>query len=177
MFNYFVIIISLTLFGLVAIGVFWRIAFSGTADLEKQLGKRHFFGIPVAEKITMSDLPDQLTRLANGQTEFDFLGIHSNGTDCIYLMYDDFLFNIDFEAMAGDQVPYIERLKRFADSRQIETSMLTYGNEPHFNSSKPAQVLRLEINANNIEKAVEIARDIQIEVFDNTNDTVYEVVP
>jgi hypothetical protein len=172
MMKYFAIIIVVSLV-LIALRLAVR---SGAADLDSQQTKRRFFGIPVAEQITIRDLPNQLTRLVNGQTEFQFLGIHSNGTDCIYLMYENDTFNIDYEAMSEDQIPYLDRLKDYAKTKQIKTTTTTYSNAPHYESDNTAPVIQLKTNAD-LENAVEIARDIQIGVFGNNEDTVYEVVP
>ena len=172
MMKYFTIIIVVSLV-LIALRLAVR---SGAADSGSQQTKRRFFGIPVAEQITIRDLPNQLTRLVNGQTEFQFLGIHSDGTDCIYLMYENDTFNIDYEAMSEDQIPYLDRLKDYAKTKQIKTTTTTYGNAPHYESDNTAPVIQLKTNAD-LENAVEIARDIQIDVFGNNEDTVYEVVP
>jgi len=165
----FVGLLALFLFALLA-----RLRTEGVSDSKK--GKRTLFEMPVAESITISHLPDQLTRLVNGQTEFEFIGIHSNGTDCIYLTYENDAFNIDYEAMSEDQLPFIKRLKDYAETKQIQTAMTTYGNDPHYKSSGTAPVLQLKINAD-LESAVGIARDIETNVFNNSDDTVYEVVP
>ena len=163
--------------GLLALFTFTLLARPRTAvDSNSKKVKRTLLGIPVAESITISDLPGQLTRLVNGETEFEFIGIHSNGTDCIYLVYENNAFNIDYEAMAEDQIPFIKRLKDYAETKQIKTAMTTYGNDPHYEVAGAAPVLQLKTNAD-LNGAVEIARDIQASVFNNTDDTLYEVVP
>jgi hypothetical protein len=169
--------ILLSLVGLIALFSFALLARPRTAvDSNPKKAKRTFLGMPVAESITINDLPDQLTRLVNGQTEFEFIGIHSNGTDCIYLMYENNTFNIDYEAMSEDQLPFIKRLKDYAETKQIRTAMTTYGNDPHYDAAGTAPVLQLKMNAD-LKSVVEIARDIEANVFNNTNDTLYEVVP
>jgi hypothetical protein len=42
----------------------------------------------IAKQITIDKLAEELTRLKDGKTEFDFFGITSNGTDCIYFIKD-----------------------------------------------------------------------------------------
>ena len=170
--KYFAII---TVVSLVLIAL-WLAAHTGKTDSKRQEKKRRGLEMPVADNITIRDLPAQLTRLANGQTEYEFLGIHTNGTDCIYLMYYNNMFNIDYEAMTTDQVPYIERLKDYAETNKIDAMMTTYGNSPHYESDATAPVLQLKTNAD-LKTVVEIARDIQIVRFGNSEETVYEVVP
>jgi len=42
-----------------------------------------------AARITMDKLPEVLRNVQAGRTEFDFTGICSNGTDCIYFMQEN----------------------------------------------------------------------------------------
>lgn len=44
--------------------------------------------VPSAARITMDKLPEVLRNVQAGRTEFDFTGICSNGTDCIYFMQE-----------------------------------------------------------------------------------------
>lgn len=75
--------------------------------------------VPSAARITMDKLPEVLRNVQAGRTEFDFTGICSNGTDCIYFMQENGKFYIDFEAMSKEQLPYLDSLKRFAGSTAI----------------------------------------------------------
>jgi len=117
-----------------------------------------------------------LTKLQNGQSEFDFVGITSNGIDCIYFMPEKDRFNIDFEVVAKDQLPYVDKLKVFAEANKFKTSVTTYGNKPNFQSGKPAPVIHLKTNSS-VEEVAKLAEKIQSEVFRNNRDTVYEIVP
>ena len=38
----------------------------------------------MAKKIKIDALNDEIQKLQNGQTEYDFIGITSNGIDCVY---------------------------------------------------------------------------------------------
>ena len=42
--------------------------------------------IPVAARITIDKLPDVLRNVQAGNTDYDFIGICSNGVDCIYFV-------------------------------------------------------------------------------------------
>ena len=132
--------------------------------------------IPVAKQITINELENQLTLLQNGKTEYDFFGITSNGIDCLYFMRDGDKFQIEFEVMDREQIDYFNSLKNYGKTINIETVETTYGNQPNYNSIRKAQVLRLVINAD-IKKAAEIGKQIQSDIFKNSDSTNYDVVP
>src|SRR5690606_18278410 len=83
-----------------------------------------------AKQIEISQLAEELKLLEQNKTEFDFIGITSNGIDCIYFMKDAGKFQIDFEAMTDQQIPYIDKLETFATQNGFATQMTTYGNKP-----------------------------------------------
>lgn len=133
--------------------------------------------IYMAEKIKIDGLQNALTKLKNGQTEFSqFIGITSNGVDCIYFMYENGRFNLDFEAMSENQITYIDKLKDFAQSNRFQSVMTTYNNKPHYKSDRPAPVIHIETNAS-LEEMAKLGERIQREIFKNNKETVYEVVP
>jgi hypothetical protein len=137
---------------------------------------QNFNVMPRAEQIKISDLKSVLTRLRNGQLEFDFFGIHSNGIDCIYFVPDSNQYAIEFEVMADDQKPWLEKLRTFAQQNGYRTLMTTYNNEPHYKSAEPAPVLRIETKSNLDQTAI-IGQNIMTQVFRNSEKTTYEVVP
>ena len=130
----------------------------------------------VAKQITIDELENQLILLQNGKTEYDFFGITSNGIDCIYFMKEGDQYQIEFEAMNKEQVPYFNVLKDYGKKINVETIEKTYGNQPNFNALRKAQVLRFEINGD-IQKVADIGKQIQSEIFENNDLTKYEVVP
>lgn len=130
----------------------------------------------VAQQITINELENQLMLLQKGKTEFQFIGITSNGIDCIYFMKEGDSYQIEFEAMNKEQVPYFNVLKNFGKKINVETVEKTYGNQPNFNALRKAQVLRFEINGD-IQKVAEIGKQIQSEIFGNNDATKYDVVP
>jgi len=130
----------------------------------------------MATRIKIDELKSELKKLEIEQTEFDFIGITSNGTDCIYFTFENGQFNIEFEAINESQIPFIERLKEFANSNNLGTKITTYNNKAQYKSDKPAPVLRIEANTN-IEKIAEIGQNIQHQIFINNKETIYEVVP
>jgi hypothetical protein len=125
--------------------------------------------IQMAERI-------KINGLQSGKTEFQFIGIISNGIDCIYFVYEKGKFNLEFEAMIEEQIPYIDKLKDFASSNNFKSLMTTYNNKPKFKSDKPAQVLRIETNST-LDEIVKLGAKIQSDIFKNNNETIYDVVP
>jgi hypothetical protein len=128
-----------------------------------------------AKSIEIAQLGAELKLLEQNKTEFEFIGITSNGIDCIYFVKDSGKFQIEFEAMLAQQIPYIEKLKIFAAQNEFEIQITTYGNKPQYDA-KEASVLRIITNTN-LEKTAEIGQKIQKEVFSNQAETMYDVVP
>ncbi len=129
-----------------------------------------------AKQITINQLSEELQKLKDGKTEFDFIGITSNGVDCIYFVKDGNNFQIEFEAMAQEQIPFIQKLKQFANSSGFMFKMTTYGNKPQYSNEKKAPVIRIEINSK-LTKTSEIGKTIENIIFGNTENTKYDVVP
>ena len=129
-----------------------------------------------AEQIEISQLKFLLTRLQNRQLEFDFFGITSTGIDCIYFVPDNNLYAIEFEVMAQDQKLWLDKLKAFAQQNNYMTVMTTYNNKPNYKSSEPAPVLRIETKSNLDQTAI-IGHTIMTQVFANSEQTKYDVVP
>ena len=132
--------------------------------------------MPRAEHIKISDLKSVLTRLQNKQLEFDFFGITSNGVDCIYFVPDNNLYAIEFEVMTEDQKPWLDKLKAFAQENNYRIVMTTYKNEPNYKSSEPAPVLRIETKSN-LDQTATIGQKIMAQIFANSEQTTYDVVP
>ena len=90
-------------------------------------------------------------------------------------MKDNNQFQIEFEAMTEQQIPYIDQLKTFATQNGFGTQMTTYKNKPHYDA-KEAPVLKIITNSN-LEKTAEIGKKIQKDIFNNQVETIYDVVP
>jgi hypothetical protein len=132
--------------------------------------------IQMAKRIKIDGLGNALTNLKNGQTEYNFIGITSNGVDCIYFVYENGKFNLEFEAMTETQIPYLDRLKDFANSNNFKSLRTSYNNQPKYKSDKPAPVIRIETFFS-IEEMTKLGERIQRDIFKNNNETIYEVVP
>lgn len=129
-----------------------------------------------AKKIKIDELKNALTELKNGQTEFDFIGITSNGVDCIYFVHKNEIFDFEFEAVSKDQLPYVKKLEDFANHNDLKSVITTYGNKPLYDSNKPAPVIRIETNFS-LNEMTKFGEKVQSEIFNNNAETVYEIVP
>ena len=78
--------------------------------------------------------------------------------------------------MVSAQSPHIGLLKAFAKTNNIKTINTTYGNHPNYESNRPAPVIRLVVNAN-ISEVAAIGKQIEFDIFKNSQNTKYDVVP
>lgn len=133
--------------------------------------------IPVAAQITIDKLPDVLRNVQAGKTDYDFIGICSNGVDCIYFVQENGKFYIDFEAMGKEQLPYIDTLKQFAKEHNYPIVETTYNNTPvDYEHLKYAPVISLKVHAD-IDSIVKVGSQIEQTIFKNSDRTIYEIVP
>ena len=132
--------------------------------------------LPMAKQIKIAELQNALEKLKNGQTEFDFIGITSNGIDCIYFAQENDKFNLEFEAIASEQLPYLDKLKDFAVSNNYKSEITTYNNQPRYKSDKPAPVIRIETNLP-LQEMAKFGEKVQSQIFKNNRETNYDVVP
>ena len=130
----------------------------------------------MAEQTKISGLENTLERLKKGELEYDFFGLTSNGTDCLYFVYENNGFNIEYEVMTENQKQYFQQLKQYCLENDIRVVETTYQNQPQYNDTKYAPVLRLEINST-LEQADKLGRTLMSTIFNNDNDTQYDIVP
>ncbi len=128
-----------------------------------------------ARQLRIDELNRELEALELGKIDEDFFGITSNGMDCIYFVKKDGRIQIEFEAIMTKQLPYIEKLEAYAKRKGFESKHITYGNKPDYNATE-APVLQMLIHATS-RKATDIAKEIQLDIFENTLETKYDVVP
>ncbi|NBJ08789.1 hypothetical protein [Duncaniella freteri] len=133
--------------------------------------------IPRATRITIDKLLEVLRNVQAGRTEFNFTGICSNGTDCIYFMQENGKFYIDYEAMSKEQLPYLDSLKQFSKEYGFPVVETTYNNTPvdydHF-QYVPVLSIKANVGADSI---VKIGKLIEQSIFRNNDQTIYEIVP
>ena len=130
----------------------------------------------IAKQINISELKSELELLEQGKTQFDFIGITSNGIDCIYFVKENKKYSIEFEAMDEKQLEMIPKLENFARKNKFDVKHLDYGNKPNYSSNNFAPVLRIITNAD-LDEIFEIGKAIQKEIFMNNASTTYDVVP
>lgn len=128
------------------------------------------------KQMTIDNLSKELQNLKDGKKEYDFFGITSNGTDCIYFVRADDKFVIEFEVMSEEQKKYLDKLKEFSESINCSYTITTYNNQPLYKSDSPAPVIRLETNST-LDKTAEIGFAIESKIFGNSDKTVYDIVP
>jgi hypothetical protein len=66
--------------------------------------------------------------------------------------------------MLSEQVPYIEKLRKWAETNDFESTMTTYDNKPNYPSDRPAPVIHIETDAS-IETAAKLGSQIEKEIF------------
>lgn len=132
--------------------------------------------IQVIKQIQLAELEFIMTQLLDGKLEYEFFGITSDGTDCIYFANDNGKINIEFEVMINDQKPHIKKFTNFADKNNFKLIKTTYGNKPHYSELKEAPVYKLELNADKY-KATEIGKEIMVKIFNKNATTKFDIVP
>lgn len=128
------------------------------------------------ERIKMDGLEEELTEVFTGKDEFEFIGITSNGVDCLYFPYKDGKFNIDFEMLSGEQRAYLPKIKEFAQSKGLPYTMTTYRSKDYYKVDLAKNVIRIEANTD-LKSIAQLAAAIESEVFHNNEKTVYDVIP
>ena len=120
-----------------------------------------------AKKIQLDDLAEELQRVLEGKTDFNFIGINANAYDSLFFVRNDQNFNVEFRALKKIQIPYLEPLEKFASKNNIMFETKTLDRIPY---------LSLKTNTS-IPETVELAKRIQKEIFGNTDSTIYNIVP
>ncbi|QOW09182.1 hypothetical protein Q73A0000_01835 [Kaistella flava (ex Peng et al. 2021)] len=120
-----------------------------------------------AKQIQLEELAEELNRVLEGKTDFNFIGITANGYDSLFFVRNDQNFNLEFRALKKIQLPYLEPLEEFASKHNIKFETEKLDRIPY---------LSLETNTN-ITETVDLAKRIQKEVFGNNDSTVYKVIP
>lgn len=124
---------------------------------------------------SLNNLADKLRILEHNNAEFKFVGITTNGNDCLYFIFEKGKFQIEYEAISQVQINYLKVLKDYAKQQGWETFNTSYGNMTDYDQTE-APVLRIFTYAS-ISQTIEIADDIQQNVFGNPPHTKFEIVP
>jgi hypothetical protein len=129
-----------------------------------------------ARQINLDGLKSTLQELIEKKMDYDFFGITSNGIDCVYFVDVKGEIDIEFEVMGKDQLPYVEKLKKFAFNHGFRIVEKTYGNKSLNDDSKNAPVYKIETNAD-ISKAAQLGTEIMTTIFSCDESTKFDVVP
>ena len=120
-----------------------------------------------ATQIQLEKLAEELQRVLEGKTDFNFIGINANGYDILFFVKNDQNFDLEFRALKKIQLPYLEIFEKFASKNNIKFETKTLDRIPY---------LSLKTNTS-IPETVELAKRIQKEIFGNTTATIYNIVP
>lgn len=69
-----------------------------------------------------------------------------------------------------------DKLKVFVQQNNYKIVMTTYNNQPNYKPTDPAPVLRIETKSN-LEQTATIGHTIMTQIFGNSKETTYDVVP
>ncbi|WP_313503238.1 hypothetical protein [Kaistella carnis] len=120
-----------------------------------------------AKKIQLDELGEELQRVLDGKTDFNFIGITANGYNSLFFVRNDQNFNLEFRALKKIQLPYLELLEQFASKNNI-----------NFETEKLDRIPYLNLKTNtSITETVHLAKRIQKEIFGNNDSTLYKVIP
>lgn len=120
-----------------------------------------------AKEIQLDELAEELNRVLESKTDFNFIGITANGYDSLFFVRNDQNFNVEFRALKKIQLPYLEPLEEFASKNNID-----------FETEKLDRIPYLSLKTNtSITDTVHLAKRIQKEVFGNTDTTIFAVIP
>jgi hypothetical protein len=130
----------------------------------------------MAPQIKYSESKKYLDKLENNELEFDFFGLNRGSTDCIYFVYENEKYFIDFEVMVEEQKAIAVKFFDACEKLGYSVIKLTYGNEPYYNSDATAPVYRIFVGKSK-EKVYEVGLQIIKLVFNANENTIFEVVP
>lgn len=131
--------------------------------------------VHVAKQILLEDLESIMTKLLNGNLEYDFFGITSNGIDCLYFVDNNGRINIEFEVITNEQKPYVKSLVDFAEKNNYNVVKTSYGNKPRYSELVEAPVYKIELNENKT-RATEIGVEIMETIFSKNGMTKFDVI-
>ena len=120
-----------------------------------------------AKQIQLHELAEELNRVLEGETDFNFIGITANVYDSLFFVRNEQNFNLEFRALKKIQLPYLELLEQFASKNNIM-----------FETEKLDRIPYLSLKTNtSITETVDLEKRIQKEIFGNTDSTIYKVIP
>lgn len=86
-----------------------------------------------AKQIQLEDLGEELNRVLEGKTDFNFIGITANEYDSLFFVRNDQNFDLEFRALKKIQLPYLELLEQFASKHNINFETEKLDRIPYLN--------------------------------------------
>ncbi len=126
--------------------------------------------------ITLDKLESELDKLARGYEDTHFIGIIAKGYDCLYFVKIGSALSIEYEVMMEDQLPYLEKLHKYAIEKGYKFLFTTHHNKPNYETSDEAIVLRIEFETVPVSEIASIGTAIQKNIFLNENDVIFDII-
>lgn len=130
----------------------------------------------MAPQIKYSESKAVFDKLEKNELEYEFFGLNRGSTDCIYFLYENGIYLIDFEVMVEEQKAIAKKFKDACEKLGYTVIKLTYGNEPYYKSEDTAPVFRINVGKSK-ERAYEVGLQLIKLVFNANENTIFEVVP
>ncbi|MFV0467374.1 MAG: hypothetical protein ACK5MK_00440 [Dysgonomonas sp.] len=127
-------------------------------------------------RITLDKLESELDKLAQAEEDTLFIGIIAKGYDCLYFVKIENVLSIEYEVMMEDQLPYLEKLHKYAIEKDYKFLFTTHHNKPNYETSDEAIVLRIEPENASVAEIASIGTIIQKNIFLNENDVVFDII-
>ncbi len=132
--------------------------------------KGQFFASPpVAEQITYEQLPAILTKLKTSTNPTDFVGYCTKNEDALYFVFENGVYNLDYELFSPDKLAYEQAFSDFA--KQHGYTLL---ETQYFNDSP--KVLRIPLTADETD-AVNTAYKFGQTIWGHSLEMKYELLP
>jgi hypothetical protein len=132
--------------------------------------------VSMTKKVKYSETKNLFKQLENNQLEFNFFGLSKTNSDCIYFVFENDTFSIEFEVMIEEQKKIAEDFKKVCSNLGFNVIETTYFNKPYYNDTLNAPVFKI-IVGDKLDKVYEIGLKIISNVFGYNEDTIFEVVP
>ena len=130
----------------------------------------------MASQIKYSGSKVYFDKLGKKELEYEFFGLNRSRTDCIYFLYEDGEYFIDFEVMIEEQKVIAKHFIEACEKIGFKVIKLTYGNKSRYSPSETAPVYRINVGQSK-EKAYEVGLQLIKLVFNADENTIFEVLP
>jgi hypothetical protein len=126
--------------------------------------------------VLYQDTKPILQKLKNNQLKYSFFVLNTNGTDCLYFVFEDDNFLLEYEVMVETQKEVALSFIAWAKKSGFCVVTTTYGNQPKYSSSKPAPVYKIVLS-DNLDDVYKQGLSFYTNVFGYNKSKCFEVVP